>query len=97
MRLYPSKYYYQERSRQFVQRALSGVTINPKPQSKYNSYSGEQRAQVGRYAVENGNTRAAISKSSARQMKAEYIKTLKGCASGQVAKEDTGRTFDARR
>ena len=44
--------------------------------------------------MENGNTRAAkhfsevlkinINESSVRRMKAEYIQTLKGCASGQI-------------
>ena len=27
---------------------------------KYNAYTAEQRAQIGRYAAENGNTKAAI-------------------------------------
>ena len=48
-----------DKANEFIRRVLSEVTINPKPRSKYNSYSAEQRAQIGRYAVENGNTRAA--------------------------------------
>ena len=50
---------------------------------KYNSYTGQQRAQIGHYAADHGPTKAAahfsslwkihINKSTARWLKSEYI------------------------
>ena len=58
----------------------------PTPRGKYNSYSPEERAQIGKYALENGNTRAArhfskvlnrkINESTARRLKSEYVQAL---------------------
>ena len=57
------------------------------PRGQYNSYSKEQRALIGKYAAENGATRAArhytavwgikINESTARRLKGEYLKKLK--------------------
>ena len=54
---------------------------------KYNSYTPEQRARIGKYAAENGATRAAkhftaawgisINESTARRLKSEYLMKLK--------------------
>jgi len=53
---------------------------------EYNSYSNEQRAMIGKYAVENGPTRAAkhytavwgiqINESTARRLKKKYLEKL---------------------
>ena len=53
---------------------------------KYNSYTCEQRAQIGKYAVENGPTKAPrhfskllgidVPEPTARRLKAEYLKEL---------------------
>ena len=50
---------------------------------KYNSYTDKQRAEIGKYAFENGATIAArhysnvwgvkINESTARQLKGEYV------------------------
>ena len=54
---------------------------------KYNGYSPEQRAQIGKYAAENGATRASrhfstrwnmdIPESSVRRMKSEYLSKVR--------------------
>lgn len=54
---------------------------------KYNCYTPEQRAQIGKYAAENGATNAAkrytaawgiaINESTARRLKSEYLEKLK--------------------
>ena len=54
---------------------------------KYNGYSPEQRAQIGKYAAENGPTRASrhfstlwnmdIPESSVRRLKSEYLSKVK--------------------
>ena len=54
---------------------------------KYNSYTAEQRAEIGKYAAENGATNAAkrytaawgirINESTARRLKSEYLEKLK--------------------
>ena len=54
---------------------------------KYNCYTPEQRAQIGKYATENGATNAAkrytaawwiaINESTARRLKSEYLEKLK--------------------
>jgi len=53
---------------------------------KYNTYTPQQRAEIGKYAAEFGNTRAAkhfskildskISESTARRLKKEYLRAL---------------------
>lgn len=53
---------------------------------KYNSYTPEERAQIGKYVLENGNSRAArhfskvlhqqIRESTARRLKGEYERAL---------------------
>ena len=48
--------------REQVKCALAGENSGKKiatPRGKYNSYTPEERAQIGKYALENGNTRAA--------------------------------------
>ena len=54
---------------------------------KYNDYSASERAQIGKYAAENGPTRAVqhfsktlsmkIPETTARRLKAEYMAALK--------------------
>ena len=54
---------------------------------KYNSYTPQQRDKIGKYAAENGPTRAAkhftatwgihVNESTARRLKSEYLKKLK--------------------
>jgi len=53
---------------------------------KYNTYTPEQRAEIGKYAAENGNTSAArhfskvldfkVSESIARRLKSKYLRAL---------------------
>ena len=66
--------------------AASDSTESQK-RGKYNSYTPEQRAKIGKYAAENGPSRAAkhytavwgihINESTARRLKTEYLKMLK--------------------
>ena len=54
---------------------------------KYNSYTPEQRVEIGKYAAENGATNAAkrytavwgitVNESTARRLKSEYLEKLK--------------------
>lgn len=56
------------------------------PRGKYNSYTPEERAKIGKYAAENGATRAAryfselldrkITESTARRLKSEYLQAI---------------------
>ena len=58
-----------------------------KKKGKYNSYSPEDRARIGKYATENGPTKAAahfskvldckINESTARKFKSEYLNEIK--------------------
>lgn len=71
-----------------VLKCLGNPTV-PKVLSreKYNAYTPEQRAQIGKYAAENGPTRATrhfsalwsvnVPESSARRLRAEYLQKVK--------------------
>ena len=72
-----------------VKRALAAEDSGEKVvtrRGKYNSYTPEERAQIGKYALENGNSRAArhfskvldrqIRESTARRLKDEYVRAL---------------------
>ena len=58
-----------------------------KPRREYNDYTSEQRAMIGKYAAENGATRASryyskvlaknVPESTARRLKSEYLAALK--------------------
>ena len=71
------------------------------PRGQYNSYSKEQRALIGKYAAENGATRAArhytavwgikINESTARRLKGEYLKKLKEELSEQHKQQPESR------
>ena len=73
-----------------VQRVLEESATVPRQRSvphscrgKYNSYSPEERAAIGKYAAENGATRAAkhfsrtlgqtVNESTTRRLKGEYL------------------------
>ena len=68
-----------------VAKALERATKEV-PRGKYNSYTDEQRAELGKYAFDNGPTNAArhftdtwgipINESTARRLKAEYFDKL---------------------
>ena len=72
-----------------VKRALAAEDSGEKVvtrRGKYNSYTPKERAQIGKYALENGNSRAArhfskvldrqIRESTARRLKDEYVRAL---------------------
>uniref|UniRef100_A0A1X7U379 Uncharacterized protein n=1 Tax=Amphimedon queenslandica TaxID=400682 RepID=A0A1X7U379_AMPQE len=71
-----------------VKQALTEDTIGRRSRHsvQYNNYTAEDRARIGKYAVENGPTRAArhfsaiwnmkINESTARRLKSEYIAQL---------------------
>jgi len=62
------------------------VASKEQHQGKYNSYTNEQRAEIGKYAFENGATTAArhysnawsvkINESTARRLRGEYVDKL---------------------
>ena len=69
-----------------VKDRLAGDTNKARKQAtrgKYNEYTPEERAQIGKYAAENGPTRAArysselmnrkVPETTARRLKAEYL------------------------
>ena len=60
---------------------------------KYNDYTPEQCAQIGKYAAENGPTRAAkhfsVPESTARRLKSEYLQQVGENASVPVQKLPT--------
>ena len=70
-----------------VTNAVNAAEEKSQSRGKYNSYSKEQRAMIGKYAAENGPTSAAkhytavwgikINKSTARRLKKEYLEKLK--------------------
>ena len=70
-----------------VTNAVSAAEEKSQSHGKYNSYSKEQRAVIGKYAAENGPTNAAkhytavwgmkINESTARRLKKEYLEKLK--------------------
>ena len=63
---------------------------NKVPRGPYNGYTAKQRADIGKYAMENGPTRAAkhfsCPESTARRLKAEYLKKL-----AQVKAQNKGK------
>ena len=79
---------------------MSSAEKPKKKQTKYNEYTREQRAEIGRYAAENGSTRAAkhffhvlntnVPELTARRLKREYLKKLQDvrswCSDGKVAR-----------
>ena len=72
----------------FVEKAITATTV-PSTAScrRYNRYTPEERAAIGKYAAENGPTRVAkyfsgklniqISEPTARKFKEEYLKKLR--------------------
>ena len=70
-----------------IPNAVSVAAEKSQSRGKYNSYSKEQRAMIGKYAAENGPTCAAkhytavwgimINESTARRLKKEYLEKLK--------------------
>ena len=73
-------------------RKYSVTSVKPKEKrTKHNDYTPEQRAEIGRYAAENGPTRAAkhffsvlntnVPEPTARRQKNEYLIKLKGIRS----------------
>ena len=73
--------------------------LRTKSRGKYNSYTPQQRAQIGQYAAKNGPVKAAvyfsslwklnINESTARRLKSNYLQKLRE-ASDQ-AKKDLGK------
>ena len=69
---------------------------------KYNDYTPEQRAQIGKYAAKNGPTRAAkhfsklmsrnIPKPTARRLKTEYLSKLQALREVQDVNDETPLT-----
>ena len=65
----------------------TSVTRKVSTREKYNGYNQEQRAQIGKYATENGNTRVSryfstlwkinVPQSSVRRLKTKYFSKLK--------------------
>ena len=63
----------------------------------YNGYSATERAKIGKYAAENGPTRASrhfsevlekkVPESTARRLKAEYLTALKSTAEERQASQ----------
>ena len=89
-----------------VTNALQSAAENGR-RGKYNSYTPEQRAKIGKYAAENGPTNAAkhftsrwginINESTARRLKSEYLEKLKEAVS-EAAKSEVAEksvTVDA--
>ena len=75
------------------------VATSTKSRRKYNSYSAEQRAKIGKYAAENGPTRAArnftanwginVHGSTARRLKSEYLNKLEEISKQCSQKNDS--------
>ena len=72
----------------FVEKAITATTApSTASHGRYNQYTPEERAAIGKYAAENGPTRAAkyfseklniqISEPTARKFKEEYLKKLR--------------------
>ena len=70
-----------------IEKVVEKARNNCGKRSRYNSYTPEERAKIGKYASENGATRAArhfsqslersINESTARKFKSEYLEQLK--------------------
>ena len=84
-----------------VAKALEST--KPTGRGKYNSYSRQQRAQIGHYAADHGPTKAAahfsslwkihINESTAKRLKSEYLEALsKAC---EEALKDTDKPKEA--
>ena len=64
-----------------------GLLNRGKKRQHYNDYSAKERADIGRYVIENGATKAGrhyskilgktVLEATARRLKAEYLSTLK--------------------
>ena len=76
-----------ESTQKSIANAVSVAAEKSQSRGKYNSYSKEQRAMIGKYTAENGPTCAAkhytavwgikINESTARRLKKEYLEKLK--------------------
>lgn len=72
--------------RRTVDECVKRAVKEKKEAGRYNSYTAEQRASIGKYAAENGPTKAArrfskllkcdINESTARKLKSDYLKEL---------------------
>ena len=64
-----------------IQECLQASGTESNKRGKYNQYDAEKRAQIGRYASENGPTRASrhfdVPEPTARRLKVEYLHKLK--------------------
>ena len=72
-----------------VKHAINGPDsqLQPKGRKKYNDYTAEERARIGKYAAENGPTSASryftkllgrkVPESCTRRFKSEYVESLK--------------------
>ena len=88
-----------EAAQKSIANAVSAAAEKPQSRGKYNSYSKEQRAMIGKYAAENGPTCAAkhysavwgipINESTARRLKEKY--ELKQAVSEQCRKRAENR------
>ena len=80
----------------------SSKTRTPTTRGKYNGYKPEQRAQIGKYAAENGPTRAAkhfskhmsrnIPEPTARRLKTKYLSKLRALQEVQDVNDETPLT-----
>ena len=95
-----------ERANNLVSRALcpgagAGESANStaaSPGAHYNDYTAEERAQIGKYAAENGSTKASrrfserlgrkVPESSVRRFKSEYLHRIKAMAGDRDGSED---------
>lgn len=79
-----------------VKQAIASEDLEgSKKRGRYNSYTPEERAVIGKYAAENGPTRAArhytktfghdINESTARKLRSEYLNELKVVKERDVA------------
>ena len=90
-----------EAAQKSIANAVSVAAEKPQSRGKYNSYSKEQRAMIGKYAAENGPTCAAkhysavwgipINESTARRLKEKYLDKLKQAVSEQCRKQAENR------
>ena len=90
-----------EAAQKSVAKAVSDVAEKSKSRGQCNSYSKEQRAILGKYAAENGPTRAAkhysavwgipINESTTRRLKEKYLEKLKEAISEQRSKQAESR------
>ena len=92
-----------ERANDCVSRAICpgvgpGKSAISTPRTHYNDYTDEQRAQIGKYAAENGPTKASrhfseqlgrkVPETSARRFKSEYLQRIKAMVKDREKSEN---------